>query len=109
MTVYDSDWYRDHVAKAERGNREHVARYDRSFNGVMAKADDDGDHDAGDRHDRVPVVDHHASTIANLLVEAGSFPHRAAALHHLLHKPSGQALLARMHKAADQPAKETPP
>jgi hypothetical protein len=111
MTVYDSDWYRDHVAKAERQNREHVARYDRSFNAIMAeemaKADDDDDHDAGDRHDRVPVVDHHASTIANLLVEAGSFPHRAAALHHVLHSATGQALLARMRKAADQPAKES--
>jgi hypothetical protein len=63
---------------------------------------DDGDHDAGDRDDRVPVVDHHASTIANLLVEAGSFPHRAAALHHVLHSATGQALLARMHKK-DEP------
>jgi hypothetical protein len=79
-----------------------------SFNAVLslmeaeelAKADH-GDHDAGDRHDRVPVVDHHASTIANLLVEAGSFPHHAAALHHVLHSATGQALLARMRKAAE--------
>jgi hypothetical protein len=41
-------------------------------------------------------------------VEAGSFPHRAAALRHLLHKPSGQALLSRMHKAAEQTEKESP-
>jgi hypothetical protein len=36
--VYDSDWYKECVVKAERGNREHVARYERSFNGVMAKS-----------------------------------------------------------------------
>jgi hypothetical protein len=60
------------------------------------------DHDAVDQHDRVPVVDHHASKVADLLVEAGSHPDRAAALQHLLHKPSGQALLARMHKVAEK-------
>jgi hypothetical protein len=65
------------------------------------------DHDAVDQHDRVPVVDHHASKVADLLVEAGSHPDRAAALQHLLHKPSGQALLARMSKAAE-PAKDPP-
>ena len=93
MSVYSEPWYKDEVAKAERGNREHVARYERSFTGIMAKANTDGgDDDAGKR------VDHHASTVANLLVEAGSFPHRAAALQHLLHKPSGQALLSRMSK-----------
>jgi hypothetical protein len=99
--VYDSDWYKESVVKAERGNREHLRRHDRSFAGIMAKADADGD-DAGKR------IDHSSSTIADLLVEAGSFPHRAAALQHLLHKPSGQALLARMSKAAEQTAKETP-
>jgi hypothetical protein len=66
------------------------------------------DHDALDRHERVAVVDHHASKVADLLVEAGSHPDRAAALDHLLHKPSGQALLARMSKAAE-PAKDHPP
>jgi hypothetical protein len=95
---HDSDWYKEHVAKAERQNREHVARYDRSFNGVMAKA---MAADAPD--DQVPVSDHHASKVADLLVEAGSFPHRAAALQHLLHKPSGQALLARMNKKDNEP------
>src|ERR1700731_3073466 len=43
MSVYDTEWYREHVAKAERGNREHIARFDRSFAGVMAKAGADGD------------------------------------------------------------------
>jgi hypothetical protein len=51
--------------------------------------------------------DHHASKVADLLVEAGSFPHRAAALQHLLHKPSGQALLQRMHKAEAHTGKES--
>jgi hypothetical protein len=70
--------------------------------------DDDDDRVDDDNDDDIEkLADHHASTVADLLVEAGSFPHRASALSHLLHKPSGQALLARMHKAADQTAKET--
>jgi hypothetical protein len=99
MTVYDSDWYRDHVAKAERGNREHVARYDRSFNGVMAKAmaDDDGDHDAS-----APVGDHHVSRLADLLVESGRFTDRGHALRHLTSHPDGVALV-RTHKKDDTP------
>jgi hypothetical protein len=64
----------------------------------------DDDNDDGDIEKQ---ADRHASMVADLLVEAGSFPHRAAALQHLLHKPSGQALLARMHKAADQTEKES--
>jgi hypothetical protein len=71
------------------------------------KAADDGDHDAVDRHDRVPVVDHHASKVADLLVESGKYPHRAAALDHLLHSASGAALLSRLNKAADQPKDNT--
>jgi hypothetical protein len=72
-------------------------------NGAMAKslADESGDVNVG-------ASDHHASKVADLLVEAKSFPDRAAALQHLLHKPSGQALLSRMHKAADQTGKEHP-
>src|SRR4029077_3646352 len=37
----------------------------------------------------------------------GSFPHRATALQHLLHKPSGQALLSRMSKKETIPMKNT--
>jgi hypothetical protein len=96
--VYDTDWYKESVAKAERGNREHIAKYERSFNGIMAKAGADGDDDGDDDAGTEKQADHHASTVADLLVEAGSFPHRAAALQHLLHKPTGQALLQRMHK-----------
>jgi hypothetical protein len=44
-------------------------------------------------------VDHHASTVANLLVEAGTFPHRTAALHYLLNKPGGRALMTSLQKA----------
>jgi hypothetical protein len=108
--VFETAWYREQVAKAERGNREHIAKHDRSFNGIMAKADAKSrDLADGDRNDGGGASAHHASVAADLLVEAGSFPHRAAALQHLLHKPSGQALLARMHKAAEQTEKETPP
>src|SRR5580704_13805896 len=42
-SVYDTDWYKESVVKAERGNREHIAKFDRSFNGVMAKAAANGD------------------------------------------------------------------
>jgi hypothetical protein len=104
--VYATEWYREQVAKAERGNREHIAKYERSFNGIMAKADADADEDDGDVN--VGASDHHASTVADLLVESGKYPHRAAALDHLLNSPHGNALLARMHKAAEQTAKETP-
>jgi hypothetical protein len=75
--------------------------------------DDDGVNDddsvVDDDDDIEKQADHHASTVADLLVEAGSFPHRAAALQHLLHKPSGQALLSRMSKADTHRAKDSPP
>jgi hypothetical protein len=64
------------------------------------------DHDASDDPIRAPVSDHHASTVADLLVEAGTFPHRAAALHHVLHSARGQALLTRMHKK-ESPMQDT--
>jgi hypothetical protein len=108
----DTEWYAEQAAIAKRQNREHIAKFDRSFYGIMAKADaksrDLADGDEINRGDGGGASDHHASKVADLLIEAGSFSHRAAALQHLLHKPSGQALLSRMHKAADQTtAKET--
>jgi hypothetical protein len=103
----DDGWHREQIAIAERQNREHIAKYDRSFNGIMAKSLAVGDRERDDGGGG-GASDHHASKVADLLVEAGSFPHRAAALQHLLHKPSGQALLRRMHKAAEQTEKETP-
>ena len=84
-----------------RSNRETFAEIFR-----VGKADDRDDDDGND--DTEKRVDHHASTVADLLVEAGTFPHRAAALHHVLHSATGQALLARIRKAADQPAKDPP-
>jgi hypothetical protein len=112
-SIYSSGWYKDEVAKAERGNREHIAKFDRSFLGVMAKAEADGVKGSP----RAPLKlggndggnagDHHASKVADLLVEAESYPDRASALQHLLHSPRGQALLTRMHKA-DQTVKESP-
>jgi hypothetical protein len=59
--------------------------------------DDDGD-DGGN--------DHHASRVADLLVEAGTFKNRQGALAHLLHHKDGRALLARMHKG-DNMAKDS--
>jgi hypothetical protein len=105
MTVYDTAWYREQVAKAERGNREHVARYDRSFNGVMAKADRDED-DGGDSI-KPPVVDHHISRLADLVAEgSGGKVDRAAALRWLLHHRDGIAM-ARTHKAAKESTMST--
>jgi hypothetical protein len=74
--------------------------YNKFLRIFMGKADDEdeADHDASDDPIRAPVSDHHASKVADLLVETGRYPHRAAALDHLLHDNRGQALLARMHK-----------
>jgi hypothetical protein len=62
---------------------------------------------AADHDDSTSSSDHHASKIADLMVEARSFPDRATALHHLLHNKDGQALLARMNKADHQSEKES--
>jgi hypothetical protein len=102
----DDEWLREQREISDRMNKEHIAKFDRSFYGHMAKfADDERERDDAGTEKR---VDHHASTVADLLVEAGSFPHRAAALQHLLHKPSGQALLSRMHKAGAHTGKDHP-
>jgi hypothetical protein len=80
----------------------------RSFNAIMAKADvaDDGADDAGDRSDENTLADDSIVRLATLLVVSGGQPDLSSALYFLLHKPAGQALLARMHKAAET-AKET--
>jgi hypothetical protein len=72
----------------------------RSFLEVLEDLVDDDESDDDD-DDVEKQADHHASTVADLLVESGRFPDRPAALHHLLNKPSGQAFLARLHKAAE--------
>jgi hypothetical protein len=64
--------------------------------------DDNGDDDNGD----IEKQAHHASVAADLLVESGRFPHRTAALHHLLNSPHGNALLARLHKAEAHTGKD---
>jgi hypothetical protein len=102
----DDEWLREQREISERMNKEHIAKFDRSFYGHMAKfADDERERDDDGTEKR---VDHAASTIADLLVESGRFPHRTAALDHLLNSPHGNALLARLHKAAEQTEKESP-
>jgi hypothetical protein len=71
--------------------------------GDIDERDDDDDEDDDDD---VGKADHHASVVADLLVESGRFTDRPSALHHLFHKPAGQALLARMKKK-DEPMTST--
>ena len=90
-------------------SKPHLERYLRRLRKFQEifEGEDGGDDAGGDEGGN--ASDHHASKVADLLVEAGSHPNRASALQHLLHKPSGQALLSRMSKAAEQTEKETPP
>src|ERR1700730_14653429 len=83
----DTPRSKPHVERHARRLRKFQEMFDsperdrrRSFNEIIGKADDRDDSGGG-------ASDHHASKVADLLVEAGSFPHRAAALQHLLHKP----------------------
>jgi hypothetical protein len=110
MSIYSESWYREQVAIAKRQNREHLRAYDRSFYGHLAKLAGRDDNEKG--MDTIHThgggaSDHHASKVADLLVEAGSHPDRSAALDHLMHSARGAALLSRMSKAADQPERET--
>src|SRR5262249_22200572 len=69
----------------------------------LAGDDSDDDSDA-DETNKSDDGEHHASKVANLLVESGKHPDRASALDHLLHTSRGQALLRRMRKShEDQP------
>jgi hypothetical protein len=69
----------------------------------MAKADDDGDHDAGDRGDGSGLANHPVVHLATLLIGSGKFANYGDAFHHLLNTSSGAALLhrTRTHKAKD--------
>jgi hypothetical protein len=92
-----------------KGRLERVQRsYRQTFEKILGKdgGDDAGGDDAGGGSGG-GASDHHASKVADLLVEAGSHPDRSTALSYLLHSPHGTALLHRMSKAADQTAKET--
>jgi hypothetical protein len=107
----DTPRSKPHVERHARRLRKFQEMFDsperdqrRSFNEIIGKVADGNDDGGGNSGGG--ASDHHASKVADLLVEAGSHPDRASALSHLLHKPSGQALLARMHKAADQTEKE---
>src|SRR5262245_8911951 len=108
------EWHRGQARIAEEQNELHLrkhARNWRSFNEVLAEntaksfaAVARGD-EADRRDEETPADelvdggnDHHASKVADLLVESGKHPDRQAALDHLLHTASGQALLRRMHK-----------
>jgi len=99
--VHETAWYQEQVAIAERQNEEHLrrnAKVGKSFSEVMA------DRDASADSQRAPAVEHHASKIADLLVESGRHPDRAAALDHLLHSARGAALLRRLNKQKDTSA-----
>src|SRR5262249_23604953 len=48
--------------------------------------------------------DHHASKVADLLVESGKHPDRQSALDHLLHTAHGAATLRRLSKSEDSTA-----
>jgi hypothetical protein len=60
--------------------------------------DDEGADELDDGDDDEAGNDHHASKVADLLVESGSHSDRASALQHLLHTKDGRALLDRLHK-----------
>jgi hypothetical protein len=77
------------------------------FQEFMAKSFPEGTNPDRRNDVNVGASNHRASQAADLLVEAKSFPDRAAALQHLLHSPQGQALLTRMHKKDDPPMTST--
>jgi hypothetical protein len=74
------------------------------FKHYLAKAEVAADRDVSENPRHAPVVEHHASKVADLLVEAGSFPTREQALAHLLHHKDGAALLRRLSKQKDTSA-----
>src|SRR5262249_4950829 len=119
------EWRREQARIAEEQNELHLCKHAapwRSFNEVLAEstaksfaavargdeadmhdeetpADElvggDGDHVADGGND------HHASKVADLLVESGKHPDRQSALDHLLHTAQGAAMLRRLHKSED--------
>jgi hypothetical protein len=72
----------------------------RLFLDVLDEMEDEEDKDRErDADDTEKRADHHASVVADLLVEAGSHSSRASALAYLLHNSHGAALLHRTRKA----------
>jgi hypothetical protein len=112
----DADWHREQARIADEQNELHLrkhARNWRSFNDVLAEnvvksfaavargdeADlQDEQTSADELVDGGSANDHHASKVADLLVESGKHPTRQAALDHLLHTARGAALLRRLTK-----------
>jgi hypothetical protein len=92
--VYETEWHREQAAIAERGNREHIAKFDRSFNGVMAKAAANGDEKANKMTDITKAHQHRG-------------PHElAASLVQHLHDRLDRH---RERHGYTKAAKETPP
>jgi hypothetical protein len=105
-----------HVERAERAERIERRRREREeFEKTWGKTDAPrlfndfikADHDASEDSQHAPVVGHHASAVADLLVESGRHPDRAAALDHLLHNARGAALLRRLNKSEDNSMQHT--
>jgi hypothetical protein len=78
------------------------------FKHYLAKAEVAADRDVSEDPKHAPTVEHHASKVADLLVETGRHPNRAAALDHLLHSARGAALLRRVHKHHEEEPTMTP-
>jgi len=126
--VYQTDWYTEQAAIAERQNEEHVRKHAptwRSFNEVLAERTaksfaatargDEADRrdeetsvdELGDGGDGDSVADgngneHPAHRVADLLIEAGQFSDRAKALEYLLTNPRGAAMLQRLSKSSEE-------
>jgi hypothetical protein len=98
IVLMKRDDSKPHVEEAARASYE-------KFLKIFTKADaaDDGDDDGGG------LTNHPVIQMARLLVASGRFGDHGQALHHLLNTSTGQALLARMHKAADQPTEKEQP
>ena len=112
------EWYREQAAIAERQNEAHLRedaereereksvisaarkRFQENWN--KAFADDAADETVSADND------HHASKVADLLVESGKHPDRQAALDHLLHTAQGAAMLRRLSKSEDSTTMTTP-
>jgi hypothetical protein len=77
--------------------RRNKRRIGKSFNEVL-RGDEATAADEKGKADDVTGNDHHASKVADLLVESGAVKDRADALTYLLHHKDGQALLSRMKK-----------
>ena len=85
----------DSIVELDRDSAAALSETFEQFRDYMAKSSDNGE-----------GGDHHASKVADLLVESGSFETRKAALAHLLHHKNGAALLRR-ERAHRRPAPTT--